>query len=130
MDTVESTKKKILSVEDDVFLRDLLAQKFNTQEFDMLYAVTGAEGLQFARQHHPDLVLLDVLLPEGNGFDVLKEIKEDPELKTIPVIMLTNLGQQADIDKAKELGATGFIIKANTSLDEIVRRVKNTLEQV
>jgi len=121
-------EKKILSVEDDAFLRDLLAQKFSSQHFKMYYAQNGEEALAIARKEAPDLILLDVILPTMTGFEVMEKLQEDPLTQSIPVIFLSNLGQQSDLDKAHNLGAKEFIVKANHSLEEIIEKVKYHLE--
>lgn len=122
-----SSSKKILSVEDDAFLRDLLAQKFSSEEFNVSYATTGEEALEIAKTEKPDLILLDIVLPSMTGFEVLENLKQNPETQNIPVIFLSNLGQRTDIEKGQELGAVDFIIKANHSLEEIVEKVKQQL---
>ncbi len=120
-------KKKILSVEDDAFLRDLLAQKFSSENFHMLYAKTGEEALELAEKELPDIILLDIVLPNMTGFEVLEKLRANTATANIPVVFLSNLGQQSDLDKAVALGAKEFIVKANFSLEEIVKKVKGHL---
>ncbi len=120
--------EKILIIEDDKFLRDLLIKKLNDVGYIVVYAVDGEEGLKKSREEKPDLILLDLILPGLNGFEVLKQIKADPsEIKNIPVIILSNLGQSDDIEKGKGLGAEDFLIKAHYTLSEIIEKVQQTL---
>jgi DNA-binding response OmpR family regulator len=119
--------KKLLIVEDDQFLRDLAVQKFTKEHLQVSFAVDGAEGAAKAAAEHPDIILLDILLPGMDGFEVLKGIRANPELKNTLVIMLSNFGQREDMEKAKELGADSFLVKANFTLDEVVDEVKKLL---
>lgn len=127
---MDETAKKILSVEDDAFLRDLLAQKFSSQHFKMFYAQNGEDALVIAEKELPDLILLDVILPTMTGFETLEKLRANPLTTNIPVLFLSNLGQQSDLDRAKALGAKEFIVKANHSLEEIIEKVKIHLKPV
>lgn len=120
-------KKKILIVEDDTFLMSLLARKLASKGYGLLIAKDGKEALDVVNSGHPDTVLLDILMPNMNGFEVLEKIKASDETKNIQVIMLSNLGQQSDIDKALKLGASHFLVKANTSPDEIVTKIEEII---
>ena len=93
----------------------------------MTSALDGEVGLRLARTKKPDLILLDLILPKINGFDVLKQLKEDPDTKEIPVIVLTNLEGMQDIEKVIGLGATTYLIKANYSLVEVMEKIKKAL---
>ena len=115
--------KKILVVEDDKLLSDLLLRKLGST-FDLLHANTGEEALKILSEKKPALVLLDILLPGMDGFEVLKKIKQSPTLKEIPVVILSNLGQESDIKKGKELGAERFLVKVTLTLDDIVKEVE------
>lgn len=117
---------KILIVEDDEFLRSLIARKLEGEGFAIATAVDGEKGL-VAAGDKPDLILLDLLLPGLDGFGVLKALKEKDELKKIPVIVFSNLGQREDIEKAKNLGVTDYLIKANFTLDDLVAKIKGHL---
>ncbi len=117
-------KPRILVVEDDPLLSDLLAQKFSSEEFAFLYAPTGEAALEMVKKDKPDLVLLDIMLPGIDGFEVLKQIKASPDTKDIPVVILSNLGQEADILKGTQLGAEKFIVKVTLTLDEVVSLVQ------
>jgi len=119
--------KKILIIEDEKTLRFLLAQSLIAAGFEIEEAVDGEEGLKKMRENKPDLVLLDLILPTIHGFEVLTQIKKDSSLESIPVLILSNLGQKEEIEKGLKLGATDFLIKAHFSLDEIVEKIKKVL---
>lgn len=118
---------KILIVEDDGFLRDLLARKLTHEQFNLLIAADGEEGLELATNEHPSIILLDLILPGINGFEVLEQIRANPEMKDIPVIVLSNLGQEGDVDRAKRIGADEFLIKSNFNIDEVVVKMKELI---
>lgn len=122
--------KKILLVEDEPLLIDLYKEAFTEEVFDLQVATTGSEGLKAAKSN-PDLILLDILLPEMNGFEVLRAIKANTKTKNIPVIVLTNLGsEQTDKDKqlALSLGAIDYLVKSYHTPDELVTIVKKLLK--
>jgi len=121
--------QKILIVEDDQFLRELCVKKLEKEGFKATAAVDGSEGLKKLAVEAPDLILLDIILPGIDGFDVLKNVKEDPKLKDIPVILLTNLGQKDDVEKGLKLGARDYLIKAHFTPKEIIDKVKSVLEE-
>jgi len=120
---------RILIVEDDNFLRDLLARKLTHEKYDLLVAANGEEGLELAKNEHPSIILLDLILPGMDGFEVLTAIKADPNTANIPVIILSNLGQESDIDKAKKIGADEFLIKSNFSIDEVVAKMRKLMQE-
>lgn len=120
--------KKILIVEDDKFLRDLISQKLLKESFDIAQAVDGEDGIKKIKEEHPDLILLDLILPGIDGFEVLTQMKADPSLVSIPVIILSNLGQKEDIEKGLKLGANDFLIKAHFTPGEIIEKIKNVLK--
>lgn len=116
--------KKVLWVEDDKLLSTILSKKFEGTGYKLLKASKGDEAFKYLETEVPDVIILDLLLPEMSGFDILQKIKMTEKLRKIPVIMLSNLSKQSDIDKAKMLGANKFIVKAAASLDEIIREVE------
>ncbi|MFZ3100010.1 MAG: response regulator [Minisyncoccales bacterium] len=120
--------KKILIVEDDKFLRELIVRKISNEGYDVLEAVDGEQGLLQIKEGHPDLVLLDLILPGIDGFEVLAQKREDPFTASIPVIILSNLGQKEDVDKGLSLGATDYLIKAHFTPGEIIEKVRNHLK--
>ncbi len=118
-------KKKILIVEDDKFLLKLYSDKLMREGFEVSMAISGEEGLSKVVQEKPDLVLLDVILPQKNGFEILSALKLNPALKDIPVVVLTNLGQESDIKTGMDLGAVDYLVKTDfsiTKLPEVVRK--------
>lgn len=123
------TSPIILVVEDDKFLRELLSQKLAKENFIAQEAIDGNAAITTLEKETPHLVLLDLLLPGMHGFEVLRHIRTTPAYAKIPVIILTNLGQQEDMEKAKNLGATDYLVKANFTLDEIISRVKRVVRE-
>lgn len=120
--------KKILIVEDDKFLRELISQKLVKEGYDISEAIDGEEGIKKVKEEKPDLVLLDLILPGADGFEVLSRIKADPALAPIPVIILSNLGQKDDIEKGLKLGAVDYLIKAHFTPAEIIEKIKIVLK--
>ena len=119
--------KKILLIEDDKFLRELMVKKLLTMDYDVTSAVDGESGLSMIKEVKPDVVLLDLILPGINGFEVLEKAKQDPEIADIPVIILSNLGQKEDIERGQELGAADFMIKAHFTPQEVANKIKTVL---
>lgn len=124
---MKDARPKILIVEDDKFLLKAYKIKFERAGFDIKTAVDGAMGLAMAEKDHPALIILDLMVPMMNGFEFLKKIKEDDRLKGIPVVVLSNLSQEIDKERAMKLGAKDYLIKANYRLEEIVEKVKKCL---
>jgi DNA-binding response OmpR family regulator len=122
-------KEKVLIIEDDRFLRELMVRKLKTENFEVIEAEDGAEGLKKIKEEKPDLVLLDLILPEMDGFEVLEQKRKDEEIKNIPVIILSNLGQKEEIDRGLQLGAKDYLIKAQFSPSEIIEKVKLFLKK-
>ncbi|KKU51901.1 MAG: hypothetical protein A3H69_00280 [Candidatus Sungbacteria bacterium RIFCSPLOWO2_02_FULL_47_9] len=122
-------KARLLIIEDDVFLRNLLVNKLAKDGYVISDAIDGPSALKLLETERPDLILMDLLLPGMDGFAVLREMKKSPELAKIPVIVLSNLGSQEDIDRVMALGASDYLIKANFTLDEIVKRINQILEE-
>ena len=123
----EELKKKILIVEDDRFLRELMAKKLAAEGFDVKEAVDGEDGIKKAKEEKPNLILLDLILPGIDGFEVLSRIKEDPSLEVIPVIILSNLGQREDVERGLKLGADDYLVKAKFTPSEIISKIKALL---
>lgn len=120
-------RKKILMVEDDIFLRKIYREKFLREGFDFLEATNGEEGLSKIISEEPDLVLLDLMLPRKNGFDVLIEVKRNKATEKIPIVILSNLGQEADMKRGLDLGACDYLVKTDVSLSAVVEKVKEWL---
>lgn len=116
--------KKILIVEDDTFLKNLESSKFNREGFEVLPASSSEDVDRILTETIPDIILLDLVLPGLDGFGILKKLKTDEKTKNVPVIIFSNLSDEKDVIKAKESGATEFIVKANFTLDEIAQKIK------
>lgn len=121
--------KKILLVEDDPFLIDIYTTKLKEVGFSVESVSKGKEALKKIKEEKIDLILLDIVLPEETGFSFLKKIKESPEFKEIPVIILSNLGQKREVEEGLHLGATKYLIKAHFTPSEVVEEIKQTLKQ-
>jgi DNA-binding response OmpR family regulator len=122
-------KKNILVVEDDPFLVKAYQLKFAQEGAEVTSITDGKKAMDYIKANKPsDIVLLDIMLPGMSGFDILKDLRAIQEWKDVPVIILTNLGQSQDMDKAKELGAQEYIVKANTRIADIIERVKGFLK--
>ena len=121
-------KRIILFIEDESALQKTLGEVLRENNYEVISALDGELGLKLAKKKKPDLILLDLILPKLSGFEVLKQLKKDKETKDIPVIVLTNLEGVGDVEKAMELGATTYLVKANYSLEEVVDKVKTALE--
>ena len=118
---------RILLAEDDRFLRKAAEARLRQHGFTVFTAVDGEEALRVARAEKPDLLLLDLIMPKVQGFEVLKALKQDPATAAIPVIVLSNLGQERDVQQAMELGALAYFIKAHLSLQELVVKVNEVV---
>ena len=117
----------ILVVEDDKFLRELISKKLVSEGYNISQAVDGEEGLKKIKEEKPDLVLLDLILPGIDGFEVLARAKEESEVIKIPVIILSNLGQKEDVEKGINLGAVDYLVKAHFTPGEIIEKIKKIL---
>jgi len=123
----EEAKRKILIIEDDKSLQNALAEMLTQEKYEIISAFDGEEGLQKLKEENPDLVLLDIILPKKDGYEVLAEIKKG-EKKNIPVLILTNLEEIDNVQKAIDLGATTFMVKSDFSLKDVLEKVKENLK--
>jgi two-component system, OmpR family, alkaline phosphatase synthesis response regulator PhoP len=123
-----TTAKRILLVEDDRFLRRACEASLRQLGFTVIAAADGEEGLRQARAEHPDLILLDLLMPKLTGVEVLRALKADPETKAIPVLILSNSSREQDVSEVISLGAVDYWVKADLSLKELGDRVARLLE--
>lgn len=125
-----NNKPTILLIEDDPFLSSVLRMKLEKESFKVIRAADGDEALNFLTEQgvKPDLILLDLILPKKNGFEVLEIIRQDPLLEKLPVIIISNLGQPSDIERGKALGVIDYFIKARLSVEELVNKVKKEVE--
>lgn len=121
-------KKKLLVIEDDAVLQRALVEFLEADGFDVLAAADGETGESMAFSEMPNLILLDIVLPKKDGYAVLQAVKRNEKTKNIPVVLLTNLGSVSDVEKALELGATTYLVKADYRLEEISAKVKEILK--
>jgi len=124
---MSENSKIILVVEDDPVLGVMYKTKLEAEGYTIVSAVNGVDGLNNAKQVKPDLILLDIMLPQLDGFSVLEELKEDAKTKKIPVILLTNLGTDEDKAKGKQLGAADYLVKADYTPEQISAHIKKFL---
>ncbi len=118
---------KVLWVEDDTYLSDIISRKLANEGCLFTHAKTGEEALEFVKKDIPDIILLDILLPGIDGFEVLETLKKDEKFKAVPVILTSNLGQKEDVQKGEKLGAEKFLVKATVTLDEIIVETRKVL---
>jgi len=119
--------KKVLIIEDDSTLRNVLVEFIQAEGATVFAASDGEEGVKLASENNPDLILLDIILPKKDGYEVIAEVKGNEKTKDIPIILLTNLGGLSDIEKALELGATTYLVKGDYQVKEIVEKIKDVL---
>ncbi len=119
---------KILLIEDDPFLLSMYSTKFGLENFSVISADDGEKGWQMADEVRPDIILLDILMPKMNGFEVLEKLKANKKTKNIPVILLTNLNQKDEIERGMTLGADDYLIKAHFMPSEVVEKIKKVLK--
>ena len=120
--------KTILFIEDAMALQKTFGDILRKGGYDMIPALDGEEGLKLAKTKKPDLIILDLILPKVDGFEVLRKLKEDAKTNKIPIIILTNLEGIEDINKALELGVTTYLVKASYSLEEVLGKIKESLK--
>ena len=118
----------VLLAEDDTFLANIYKTKFDMEGFKIIHAENGERALEEAKKKKPSIILLDILMPKMDGFSVLEELKKSSDMKDIPVILLTNLGQKDDVDKGLAMGANDYLIKAHFKPSEVVAKVKGILK--
>ncbi len=121
--------KKILIVEDESILADVLQKKLNKENYEAFVAKDGEEGLAMMKEIKPDLILLDVLMPRKDGFEVLEEINKSDELMKIPVIIISNSGQPVEIDRALKLGVKDYLIKADFDPQEVIDKIEKVFAE-
>jgi DNA-binding response OmpR family regulator len=122
-----NTPKKILLVEDEATLLTALRDFLMAEGFEILVAGDGERAIQMAVEDNPDLIMLDIILPKKDGYEVLDFLKKEQKTQKIPVILLTNLGGAEDIQKAFERGATTYLVKSDYKLEDIAKKIKGTL---
>ncbi len=118
---------KILFIEDERALQRTVGEVLTEEGFNVLVAEDGEAGVRLAKSEKPDLILLDLILPKKDGFEVIKELKKDPATADLKIIVLTNLGSSEDVERAISLGATTYLAKVDYELEEIVKKIKDFL---
>lgn len=125
---MDEHKKKILVIEDDEHVSKVYAMKFAKEGYDTVFVTNGEVAVEKITTEKPNLIILDLMIPRKDGFAILEEIKKIPDVSSIPVIVLSNLGQQTDKDRAIGLGANEYMVKVNFSMQEVVDRAKSYLQ--
>jgi len=120
---------KILIIEDDRFLSLVLKGRLEREGFEVYQAFDGNEALEALKKITPDIILLDLIMPNMSGFEFLESLRSDPQYASIPVVVVSNLGQESDIEKAKSLGVIEYYVKVRTSVDNLILNVKSLLEK-
>jgi DNA-binding response OmpR family regulator len=122
--------KKIMLIEDDKFLSTLVKTRLERDGFVVVQAFDGEQATSMLRTEKPDLIVMDLIMPKMNGFEVLQSISITPGLEKVPVVVLSNLAQDADIQKARELGAKEYFVKVKISIDDLLERIKSLIPPV
>jgi DNA-binding response OmpR family regulator len=120
--------KKILIIEDDSFLQGLEASKLEKEGYKIITASSGEEAMKKINEPDINVILLDLILPNFDGFEILKKIRATEALKITPVIVFSNLSEEKTVKQSYDLGATDFMVKSNFTLDELVKHIKNVLK--
>jgi DNA-binding response OmpR family regulator len=120
---------KIVLVEDEKTIAEMYITKFSQEKkINITHVENGGNAISVIREELPDMVLLDIILPQEDGFSILQKIRDDKKIKKTPVIMLTNLGQEEDKEKAKKMGALDYLVKANMTPTDVFKKVKEILK--
>ena len=123
----QEQKSKVLLIEDDIFMGDLLLRALDRAGFEVVLAKTGGEGIKKFQEIKPQVILLDLLLPDENGLETLRKIRRSEGGPTVKVIVLSNLSRESNLEEARRLGALDYLVKVNFSLDEIIAKVRSVL---
>jgi len=124
MNVMPDEMKKILIVEDDRFLSFLMKARLEKDGFTVTQVFDGQEAIDLLKKETPSLIIMDIIMPKVTGFEVLKMISITPQLVNVPVVIVSNLAQDSDIQKARELGAKEYFVKVKVSIDDLVGRIK------
>jgi len=129
MEDKKNGKKKIVLVEDDSLMSGVLATHLVNEGFEVVLVVDGAQAFERIQTERPDVVLLDIILPGIGGFDILQKLKQDESTRSIPVLVLSNLGSEEEIQRGISLGAEGYLVKANNTVEEVMKKMKDILSR-
>lgn len=124
---MENQKQTLLLVEDDQMIVDMYKMRFEDEGFEVLVTDKGSQALDWAKEKKPAAILLDIILPETDGFSVLQTLKNETITKSIPVLLLTNLGQESDKTKGQEYGASDYFVKSQHTPAEIIQKIKELI---
>jgi DNA-binding response OmpR family regulator len=116
--------KKIMIIEDDRFLSSLMKARLEKEGFAVIQAFDGEEAMEMLKQEIPSLIILDLIMPKVTGFEVLQMISITPQLEKVPVVIVSNLAQDSDIEKAQQLGAKEYFVKVRVSIDDLIGKIK------
>ena len=122
------TKLNILLIEDEEMLATMYRTKFEKEGYQITVALDGEAGLELAKKGTYNVILLDIIMPKLDGFAVLKQLRELDQYKQVPILMLTNLGQDEDVQKGKKLGATDYLVKANFTPTQVLEKIKGVVK--
>lgn len=126
---MEHSKKKIILIDDDPFILDMYVLKLKESPYEVETATNGKDGLEKIKSLHPDLALIDIVMPGMDGFEVLRALKKEPDTSSVKVILLTNLGQKEDVERGMQLGADDYIIKAHFTPTEVLNKIMALLPE-
>ena len=129
MDKEEKKEKKIVLVEDDSLMSSILAAHLIKEGFNIISVTEGAQAFERIQAEQPSIVLLDIVLPGVGGFDILAKLKQDESTKSIPVLILSNLGSKEEIERGIDLGAEDYLVKANSMVEEITGKIQKILNR-
>ena len=129
MDKEEKKEKKIVLVEDDSLMSSILATHLIKEGFNIISVTEGAQAFERIQAEQPSIVLLDIVLPGVGGFDILAKLKQDESTKSIPVLILSNLGSKEEIERGIDLGAEDYLVKANSMVEEITGKIQKILNR-
>ena len=129
MDKEEKKEKKIVLVEDDSLMSSILAAHLIKEGFNIISVTEGAQAFERIQAEQPSIVLLDIVLPGVGGFDILAKLKQDESTKSIPVLILSNLGSKEEIQRGIDLGAEDYLVKANSMVEEITGKIQKILDR-
>jgi DNA-binding response OmpR family regulator len=121
---IEKMQKKLLVVEDDVHVMKVLMTRLSDEGFTVLGATTGEEGLQMALSEHPSLILMDIILPKMNGVEVVERLRKDDWGRTARVMVVSNLTDEASMQKMQDLNVIGYVVKTDLSIEKLIEKVK------
>lgn len=127
MDIKKNNKPTVFIVEDDPFVLRVYQRKLSLEGFEISLATNGEEALRRISLAIPDLILLDLVMPQKDGFELIADLKSNPKLKNIPIVVLSNLRQESDKQRAKSFGVQEYIVKSETSINDVVTKIKEVM---